>query len=261
MHTWLPDAHSEAPSPVSALLSGALLNCAFLGILRLHQLSLAAGFGDFSRELFILFGLLSMLTATLFIVGQTDFKRMLAYSSVEHMGILLLGVGIGGLATQGSMLQLLCHSLTKAALFLLAGNILRVYHVKNIAQISGMRRVLPWSGPLWLAGFLAVTGSPPFGIFTSEFMILRSMLQQDFGLVPVLYLLCLGAIFVGMALSCLRMFLGTVPDNLPAKNPTTEKERLLFVLPPLLLLLLCATLSLYHPEWLKNILSLAAKSL
>jgi hydrogenase-4 component F len=258
MHTWLPDAHSEAPSPVSALLSGALLNCAFLGVLRLHQLSLAAGFGSFSQELFVLFGLLSMLTATLFIVGQADFKRMLAYSSVEHMGILLLGVGIGGLAAHGGMLQLVCHSLTKGALFLLAGNILRVYHVKIISQISGLGKVLPWSGALWLAGFLAVAGSPPFGIFASEFMILRAMLQKGFGLVPLLYLLCLGAIFVGMGLACLRMFLGTIPADLPAPNVGTEKERLLFVLPPFILLLLCAALSLYQPEWLKDILSAAA---
>src|SRR5205823_9052698 len=95
LHTWLPDAHSEAPSLVSALMSGSLLNCAFLGILRNHQLCGAAGFGEFSGELLVVFGLVSMAVAAVFILGQTDFKRMLAYSSVEHMGILALAVGCG----------------------------------------------------------------------------------------------------------------------------------------------------------------------
>ena len=111
LHTWLPDAHSEAPSVVSALLSGALLNCAFLTILRTHSLLSAAGLAAFSSDLLVLFGLLSMAVAAVFILGQADFKRMLAYSSVEHMGILALGIGIGGAATFGAMLHAVNHSL------------------------------------------------------------------------------------------------------------------------------------------------------
>ena len=127
LHTWLPDAHSEAPSVVSALLSGALLNCAFLTILRVHSLLSAAKLASFSSDLLVLFGLISMAVAAVFILGQSDFKRMLAYSSVEHMGILSLGIGIGGVATFGAMLHTVNHSLTKAMLFLAAGNILALY--------------------------------------------------------------------------------------------------------------------------------------
>ena len=134
MHTWLPDAHSESPSLVSALLSGALLNCAFLGILRAHQVCIAAGLADFTSELLVGFGLLSMAVAAVFIIAQANYKRMLAYSSVEHMGILSLGVGLGGAGVFGAMLHALNHSMTKASLFLVAGNILHCYHTKDIRR-------------------------------------------------------------------------------------------------------------------------------
>jgi hydrogenase-4 component F len=104
-HTWLPDAHSESPSAVSALLSGALLNCAFVGLLRVNQICIAAGQGAFAGDLLILFGLISMGAAAVFMIGQTDYKRMLAYSSVEHVGILALGAGLGGAALFGAMLH------------------------------------------------------------------------------------------------------------------------------------------------------------
>src|SRR6266436_7792120 len=127
LHTWLPDAHSESPSMVSALLSGALLNCAFLAILRALQVCAAAGQAAFCQELFVWFGLASMAVAAVFILGQTDYKRMLAYSSVEHMGILALGIGLGGAATFGALLHVVTNGLTKGVLFLSAGNIHRAY--------------------------------------------------------------------------------------------------------------------------------------
>ena len=117
LHTWLPDAHSEAPSVVSALLSGALLNCALLGILRAQQVCAAAGQAAFGQGLLVGFGLLSMAVAAVFVTGQSDYKRMLAYSSVEHMGILTLGIGLGGAGVFGGMLHAVNHSLTKAALY------------------------------------------------------------------------------------------------------------------------------------------------
>ena len=138
MHTWLPDAHSEAPSVVSALLSGALLNCAFVGILRAFQVCAAAGQIVFAQDLLVLFGLVSMACAAIFIIGQADYKRMLAYSSVEHMGILALGVGLGGSAVFGAMLHAINHSLTKATLFLVAGNIVSIYKSKIASDVSGL---------------------------------------------------------------------------------------------------------------------------
>src|SRR5262249_10803741 len=131
LHAWLPDAHSEAPSVVSALLSGALLNCALLGIIRIQQVCVAAGDGAFGRELLVGFGLLSMAVAAIFIPGQSDYKRMLAYSSVEHMGILTLGIGLGGAGTFGGVLHTLNHSVTKAMLFMVAGNVLAAYRSKS----------------------------------------------------------------------------------------------------------------------------------
>ena len=214
LHTWLPDAHSEAPSLVSALLSGALLNCAFITILRGHALLAAANLAAFSSDLLVLFGLISMGVAAVFILGQADFKRMLAYSSVEHMGILSLGVGIGGAAAFGAMLHAVNHSLTKAMLFLAAGNILAIYRTKSTTRVRGVLRILPATGVIWLAGFLAIVGSPPFGPFVSELTILKGIFDADRPIVAVAYLVALAAVFVGMATIFLRMAYGPPPAAL-----------------------------------------------
>ena len=208
LHTWLPDAHSEAPSAVSALLSGALLNCAFLGILRAVQVCLAAGLGDLVHQLLLGFGLASMAVAAVFMVGQKDYKRMLAYSSVEHMGILSLGVGLGGSAAFGAALHAINHSLTKGMLFLVAGNIVTAYKTKASHEVRGILRLLPATGVFWLLGFFAINGSPPFGTFLSEFGILKGALDQGRNLVAAAYLVLLVIIFVGMATTALRMAQG-----------------------------------------------------
>ncbi|MBI4578685.1 MAG: LPXTG cell wall anchor domain-containing protein [Planctomycetes bacterium] len=255
MHTWLPDAHSEAPSVISALLSGALLNCAFLGILRAQQVCVAAGLGGFGRELLVAFGLLSMALAAVFIIGQADYKRMLAYSSIEHVGILALGVGLGGAGAFGSMLHAVNHSLTKAMLFLVAGNILAAYGTKSVGDIRGLTRVAPISGVLWLAGLLAITGSPPFGTFVSELTILKAALDGGHGLVAFLYLFALAAVFIGMATSFLGMAYGS-PGN--RELPQTGPERWSAVLPSIGLGLLVLILGLYLPGGLRATLLSAA---
>ena len=212
-HTWLPDAHSEAPSVASALLSGALLNCAFLGILRAQEISVAGGLAEFSDRLLLVFGLLSMAVAAVFMSGQTDYKRMLAYSSVEHMGILAVGVGLGGAAVFGAVLHVINHSLTKAMLFMVAGNLLAVYQSKSTMHVTGALRVLPVSGMLWLLGLFAITGSPPFGPFLSEFIILKAALDQGQVFVAVAYLAILAVILAAMAAPALAMAQGTAGDN------------------------------------------------
>lgn len=249
LHTWLPDAHSEAPSPVSALLSGALLNCAFLGILRVHQLCVAAGEAAFSSPLLILFGVLSLTVAAVFIMRQTDIKRMLAYSSVEHMGVQVIGVGLGGAGVFGAMLHSVNHSLTKAALFLTAGNILAYFGRKRVDEVSGMNRALPTSAVLWIAGFLAISGSPPFGAFLSEFTILKAALDGERFVVAVLYLVMLALIFVGMANIFLRMAQGGRPKT---KGPGA-RETPLALLSPVLLLSCTLVLGLYVPRPLENV--------
>ena len=227
LHNWLPDAHSQAPSLVSALLSGGML---------------------------MFFGILSLMTAAIFIVGQGHYKRMLAYSSVEHMGILALGIGVGGVAVPGAMLHAVCHSLTKCMLFLLSGNILARYHTYSSYDVHGMRWTMPATAALWTAGFLAVAGSPPFGLFVSELLIFKGMLAADLPWLSAGYLVLLAIIFVGLSVSVLRMVQGNRPVDLPPAN----SEPVLSVLPPLVLGLTVLTLGLWIPDWLWNFLNRAA---
>ena len=254
LHNWLPDAHSQAPSLVSALLSGALLNCAMLGMLRGHQIMLAAGLGGLSGSMLMFFGLFSLATAAIFIVGQGHYKRMLVYSSVEHMGILALGIGTGGLAVFGAMLHAVCHSLIKCMLFLLSGNILARYHTYSSYDVRGMRWTMPFTGALWTAGFLAVAGSPPFGVFVSELLIFKGMLAADAVGWAIAYLVLLAVIFVGLSVAVLRM----VQGNRPIDMPKTPREPLLSVLPPLVLGMVVLLLGLWIPDSLKHFLFCAA---
>ncbi len=257
LHTWLPDAHSESPSVVSALLSGALLNCAFLGILRAAHICEAAGIGTFARELLVGFGLFSMIFAGCLILGQADYKRMLAYSSVEHMGILSVGVGLGGGAVFGAMFHAVNHSLAKGMLFLVAGNILAVYRTKSSRQVSGVARILPVSGALWLAGFLAITGSPPFGTFLSEFTILRAAMDQGRYVVCAAFLGALALAFIGMATICLRMAQG---EPAGGWEGPPHFEPVLAVAPPLALGLLVLALGIWVPAGLHAALLDAARA-
>jgi hydrogenase-4 component F len=222
----------------------------------------------------IFFGLLSMLTAAAFMVRQRDFKRMLAYSSVEHMGILSLAVGLGAGGAFGALLHAVNHSLTKGMLFLVAGNILALYRSKSTCEVRGVLRSLPVSGVLWVAGFLAITGSPPFGPFLSELVILKAALDQGQVVVAILYLLALSVIFVGMAVVVLRMAQGE-PGGLPAEYVAPVEgasvgdgvsglfrgELPLAVVPPLALGAVVFMLGVYIPPPLQRLLEQAAGAL
>jgi hydrogenase-4 component F len=256
MHTWLPDAHSEAPSLVSALLSGALLNCAFLAVLRMQSVMSAAGMGAFGRNMLLLFGLLSMIWAALLLIAQSDYKRLLAYSSVEHMGVLAVGVGLGGVAGTGAMLHALNHSLAKAALFLVAGNILAAYRTKDTLSTWGLRHTLPFSGLLWIAGILAVVGSPPFGLFTSELMILNGAIAGQRWAVAAGYLAALGIAFGAMMWVALKMVYGPAP-NMPG-TALPKRDTSLSVIAPALLTAGVLLLGLWIPASLREILQRAA---
>jgi hydrogenase-4 component F len=258
LHTWLPDAHSEAPSVVSALLSGALLNCALLGVVRAQQVCTAAGQAAFGQGLLVVFGLFSMAVAAVFIPGQTDYKRMLAYSSVEHMGILTLGIGLGGAGTFGGMLHAVNHSFTKAMMFLVAGNILAAYHSKSTDEVRGVVRVLPASGILWTIGLLAITGSPPFGPFLSELTILKAALDQGRTGVAIAYLALLAVIFVGMATAVLGMAQGVPRDS---RMAAPGKEPLLRVLPAAALAAVVFLLGVYIPPVVRAAIEDAARAL
>jgi hydrogenase-4 component F len=258
MHAWLPDAHSESPSLVSALLSGALLNCAFLGILRAYQVAGAAGLADFCQPSLIVLGLTSMVFAAVFILGQGDFKRILAYSSVEHMGILALGLGLGSPALPGVMLHTVGHSLTKAMLFLLAGNILNAYHTKSSHDVQGVAKVLPVTGVLWMLGFLAICGSPPFSLFMSELYILKAALDTGRYLIASGFLALLLVIFVGMSTPVLRMAQGQPP---PYARGKAHLDNPFSVGPALVLACLILLLGVYVPPRLWDLLRQAAQTL
>jgi hydrogenase-4 component F len=253
MHTWLPDTHSQAPSPVSALLSGALLNCAFLGVLRFFQVCVASGDADFARTLLTLLGFVSIAVATVFLLGQRDFKRLFAYSSVENMGILAVGVGLGGAATYGAMLHAVNHSFAKAGLFFLAGNVLRRYGTTDAGEVRGATRALPVSGPLLFALFLAIAGLPPFGPFMSEFTIFRAAVGEHATWVGIVFIGLLAVAALGMAGVLLPMLQGASPSTAPA-----ARERVLAVAPPLVLAVVVLMLGVYVPGVLADLLGRVA---
>jgi hydrogenase-4 component F len=197
MHTWKPDAYGESPGMIGALLAGGMTNCAFLAILRFLQISGAAGEQAFAKRLLIILGLLSIGLAAAFMVRQRDFKRMLAYSSVEHMGILALGVGIGGAASWAALLHVINNGLTKGILFLSAGNIHRVYGSKLTADVQGAWHRLPLSGSLFLMGFIAITGAPPFAPFVSELSLLNASFREGYGWAGCLLAFLMLVIFNG----------------------------------------------------------------
>ncbi len=255
LHSWKPDAYGEAPGILGALLAGGVTNVAFLAIARVHQVCRAAGEDAFARDALVAMGLLSMALAAVFMVGQRDFKRMLAYSSVEHMGILAIGLGLGGGAAAAAFFHSMNNGLVKGVMFLSAGNIHQSYGSKLVDDVRGAARRLPLSGPLFLAGFLAVTGSPPFAPFFSEFAILHGALGGGRFVVGALYLLFLAVIFVAMGLPVMRVVQG---DDAGAAERPGFGDTLLTAGPPLALMLAVLGLGLWLPSGLSRLFQAAA---
>jgi len=198
MHTWLPDAHSESPAPVSAMLSGALLNAAMVGIVRFLAITNAAHIGFLAHAIVVVFGLASLALGTFFIVRQEGVKRLMAYSSIEHMGVIALGFGFGGVfGTAGALYHMLNHSLNKSLMFFGAGSAMRSYGTKEIASIKDFGRFFPRTGALWLAGAVSITGAPIFALFLSEIVIMRGGFVQSFGWAVYAMAVLLIIVFVG----------------------------------------------------------------
>ncbi len=252
-HNWLPDAHSEAPSPISALLSATLLNCALLGIIRFYQICLAAGLGAFANRLMMVFGLISLFISAVFITNQKDYKRLLAYSSIEHMGIITLGIGIS--ANFASLLHVVSHSLTKALLFLTAGNILLLYRTKSISDVGGLLKTSPQTGILFIIGGFAIIGSPPFLPFISEFLILRDGINGGHILAMSLYLLFLGIIFVSMSMAILKMVQGKRRETIAGDLPK------IVIVPQVVLAVAIVIMGLYLPQYVSDIIRSATRLL
>jgi hydrogenase-4 component F len=219
MHSWLPDAHAEAPTPISALLSAVLLNCAMYAVMRYDAIVSRATGPAFSHTLLLIFGVMSMVVAGLLILVQRNLKRLMAYSSVEHMGIIAIGLGLGGpLGLFGALLHTFNHSVTKSLLFFSAGNIRHNLGTLRIGEISGMSRTMPQTSTALLVGSVAIAGLPPFGLFVSEFAILSEAFTQAHYFVGILFLIVLSVVFGGFAYHLFRMLSGE-----PGQRPENSK--------------------------------------
>jgi hydrogenase-4 component F len=220
LHAWLPDAHSEAPSPISALLSGALLANGFYAILRFYQVAARAGGAGFPRHVLLVFGTVSLLVAALFVLRQESYKRLLAYSTIEHMGVIALGIGFGvRIAVAGALLHVLNHAAAKGLAFFGSGSLLRRYDTKEIDGIRGAAHALPLSGPMFLAAALALGGLPVAGIFRSELQIVAGGFSKPEYVWVALLLVLVNVAFFGVVWSAGRMVL--TPGGTAARGETS----------------------------------------
>ena len=254
MHSWLPDAHSQAPAPVSAFFSGFMLNMALYCLMRhLPIVKTATANAAWADNLLIFFGLLSMLIAAVFILSQHDLKRLLAYHSVEHMGIIMLGLGLGPLGAFGALYHTLNHSLCKTLGFLSAGRIGQIFVTHDMRRISGALRTSPlWGGGLF-GSMLALIGVAPFAIFMSELVILKAAADSRHYIAIALFLLGAGAVFVGALRHAIDMAWGV--ENAPAGKPAASLADKLIVFLPLGALLV---LGVWLPGFFREALKMAA---
>ena len=265
MHFWLPDAHSQAPSPISALLSGVLLQTALFGILRVKSIVDIVDPG-FAGKLLIIFGLLSLVVTVPFFLVQHDLKRLLAYSSIEHMGILALGFGLGGTAYLGALLHMFNHAMGKSLLFFASGNIVHAYHTRRVDRIHGVLQSMPITGSAFFIGSAAITGMPPFSLFISEFMIAASAFHSGNSWAGIIFLVSVALIFSGMIYYSINMSFGNshLRQNPPHSNQPfgtfkswiSPEHAALFL--PLALLIL---FGLYIPPYFYRLISEIASSL
>lgn len=210
MHTWLPDAHAEAPSPASAMLSAALLNTGMYAIIRFLAITQVRLGATFPRAVLLIFGFASVAIGVLFMVRRGNFKRLFAYSSVEHMGIIAVALGFGGvLGLYGALLHTLNHAIAKAVLFLGSGEVSQRYRTREAAGVTGLLTAVPVAGGALLLGSLAVLGSPPFGLFLSELTIVRAGFSRASPVLPLLLLGLLVIAFVAFARTTMGMVTGT----------------------------------------------------
>jgi hydrogenase-4 component F len=265
VHTWLPDAHAEAPTPVSALLSGALLTTSFYAVLRYYQIARGALGAEFPRHVLLGFGVASLLLAALYLLDQHDIKRLFAYSSIEHMGILSIAASFSSrLASVGMLLHVIVHGIAKSNAFMGAGVLVRKFHTKELSDIRGALTALPWSGPLLLISVLALSASPPFGIFRSEFSIVAGGFASGSNWPAALLVALVTIAFVGLTWSATRSLFEpafpTGPGAAKASDVAGEPDRWM-VLPVLFGVAALVLLGIFIPASLGHVLERAATEL
>jgi hydrogenase-4 component F len=266
MHTWLPDAHAQAPSPASAMLSAALLNTGMYAIIRFLAIAHRGLGSTFPRAVLLSFGFASIVIGALFMVRRgpaggpggrppgIQSKRLFAYSSVEHMGIIAVALGFGGvLGVYGALLQTLNHALAKAVLFLSSGDVSLRYKTREASQVSGLLAAVPVAGGALLLATFAVLGSPPFGLFLSELTIVRAGFASASPVFPLLLLALLGLAFVAFARTTAGMVTGNPPAQLT--SPYRGHAAVAVTAAPLVLgLVALLVLGLWIPAGLNTIL-------
>jgi hydrogenase-4 component F len=262
VHTWLPDAHSEAPAPVSALLSGSLLAVSFYAILRFYQVAQAALGPGFPRAVLLAFGVASLLLAALYLLDQRDLKRLFAYSSVEHMGILAIGVSFGvPVALMGMLLHVLAHAAAKGNAFMGAGVVVRKFAVRHVSGVRGGLDLLPWSGPLLLATVLALSAMPPFGIFRSEFLIVAGGFSGSHDAAAAVLVVLVTLAFLGLAATTNGMLLGPASGRPGAAPPIRGEPSAWMVVPVVAGIIVLLVLGLHPPAHLTELLARGAAEL
>jgi len=259
MHAWLPDAHSEGPSPVSAMLSGALLAAALYAVLRIGAITQRAVGPSYVHVLLLVFGGLSLLLAAFFTLRQTNYKRLLAYSSIEHMGIVSLGIGIGGpIAAYGAFFHVIVHAAAKTLAFFGAGDLLSRYETRDADDVRGVIRLAPFTGAMVLLGALAITGVPPFGIFRSELLIVTGGFAQSKYALAGLLVVFVNVAFVGVYQLFHRMVISPGEPTPRDRTRLSRPEQPLMAVAMIASLAVVLVLGVWIPSPLNRLLHAAA---
>ncbi|MBX3070936.1 MAG: hydrogenase 4 subunit F [Thermomicrobiales bacterium] len=262
LHTWLADAHSQAPSPISGMLSGVLLACALYAIVRYQALTDRAAGNEFASHFLIGFGVLSILVSVPFILLQRDLKRLFAYSSVEHVGLMAVAFGIGGpLGVTAGLLHLMGHAAAKGMVFFVSGDLVQRYGSRRMSVIRGAVSVAPLSGWLLVAGVLALTGAPPAAIFISEMTMFSAGFQQGWTEMAAVSIViaALAIIFAGLLMQAMRVGFGPEPPALVAHGNHRASPYLVLAVAPLVAIILL--FGIYVPGEVRTLIDAAQISL
>ena len=243
VHFWLPDAHAQSPSPISALLSATLLNSAFLMILKVFKVIIIAGCDNYARIILFTMGFLSLFVAAVFVYHINNYKRMLAYSSIENMGILAIGAALGGAGMFAATIHMIGHSFIKASFFMTSGNILKIFETKKIKSVTGLLEKDNKTGWLWILSCLGIVAFPPSILFISEYLIVKTMLQEGHYWMCTGFLLLLTIVIYGLSKAVFTMSVNS------GKNQENVKLSWTMYAPQIVLLIIAFVMGIYLPYY------------
>ncbi|PPB53606.1 proton-conducting transporter transmembrane domain-containing protein [Campylobacter hyointestinalis] len=230
-HTWLPDAHAQGPAPTSAMLSGIVIKCAMLGLLRYYAIASNATIGDFSEQVMLISGTLTLFVSAFFLIRQHDIKRMFAYHSVAHMGVIAFGLGVGGkIGVFAAVFHCAAHSFTKALAFLTTGNTARIYGTNNMDKMGNMVRLAPLTTALFGISICSLVGVPGFAIFVSEFLTFKAAVLSGQFMAVALFAVALTIIFIADFSHFFMASFGEVKGDIKFKKEMSLWENIPLIL-------------------------------